>query len=713
MPLLRSPSGELVRVDDANTQQFIQAGYTSYEGLGDVITRDSGGFSGRADVSQANPDEVVSYAGELEDKSLSDWKESQDSIGNQVQGFFRGVDDMLLFGAAGEFSDWVDDEYGVSNVEAAQLENQEGARTVGRVAGAGLSVLGGGAGGLAKVAPGAAVSGAAAKIGGRVAARTGSKILGAAVDGAVTGAGWSIGQQATKALAGDPNVTAESIASAALKEGALGGLFGGGFAAAGKVAGKLGGSKLAKQKLPNVTKGLNDDIVKAVDDTHQLLKTNIDDVTQTLRRVNPKAANKIDSLAFELRKTVGTEITSPTFIDDLAKLNGKELNKAATALQRYGAAIDDAATKAGMTAPGATAGGKKLEELLNYTKVPGTAQSADWLEAAAVLETAGVTNFVPDGTYASYALGLVAAKKAGATVAGKAAQKGLRIPGMDKALGLGSKIPGVRSVQQAAGTVVSKIQSGARKFARGTAAAAKASEKYHAAVPLAVYRSVSESSLFYDPKDKVRVSGGEYKQQAAKAIHSIVQTASDPARLQSRVRTQLGPQAIADPSIAGLATQATLTKVNYLAAKAPALAPRQPWEPAPPAPSDTELDRYARIINAVYNPADVLSQGLERGTISLEEVDAIKATSPSIYEMYRQEVMQQIIDSGNELGYQQRILLGLMFDFPSDASMQPDMISFIQNMLSEQVAASQAQPGPGNSPITTNEQPTPTQKMQE
>lgn len=160
------------------------------------------------------------------------------------------------------------------------------------------------------------------------------------------------------------------------------------------------------------------------------------------------------------------------------------------------------------------------------------------------------------------------------------------------------------------------------------------------------------SSRGYRTSKYVPTSAKDFKSQIAN-VDAILR---DP----EAVYTQFHPEvAAAAPEVIGTATATLLRGAQYLKDHAPqspyanmpaAVAPH--WEP-----SAADLDRFSRIRTAVESPAEVLKK-MAQGYISTDQVDALRAVYPAMYEDLRLKITERLMQASKPLTYQQR--LGVM-----------------------------------------------------
>lgn len=95
-------------------------------------------------------------------------------------------------------------------------------------------------------------------------------------------------------------------------------------------------------------------------------------------------------------------------------------------------------------------------------------------------------------------------------------------------------------------------------------------------------------------------------------------------------------------------------------------------------PSDVELSTYMRRV-AVVNDPTVAIDNLADGSITLEEMDALKTVHPDIYQRLQANVFEALAGkTDTDIPYSTRLLLGTMFGVPTDYSMTPAFIGKMQ-----------------------------------
>lgn len=144
----------------------------------------------------------------------------------------------------------------------------------------------------------------------------------------------------------------------------------------------------------------------------------------------------------------------------------------------------------------------------------------------------------------------------------------------------------------------------------------------------------------------------------------------------------------AAPQISQALTNKTIAAVQFLGDKWPkqndesgaSIFHKRPYEP-----SSLELAKAERYLQAIEAPLSLLDD-LEKGTLTSEHVEALKAVYPSIYKQMQEQVMAYVMNNeeGSELPYKKRLQLGLLLDVPTDESLTPAAILGLQSAFQTQ-----------------------------
>jgi hypothetical protein len=99
---------------------------------------------------------------------------------------------------------------------------------------------------------------------------------------------------------------------------------------------------------------------------------------------------------------------------------------------------------------------------------------------------------------------------------------------------------------------------------------------------------------------------------------------------------------------------------------------KSPWEP-----SDQQVASYLRKVEAINDPVSVIER-VGDGTVTPDQVAAIQEVHPEIYEQLQTGIMSAIMVPGADVPYERRIMLGNLFNIPSDYALNPEFIAKMQ-----------------------------------
>ena len=220
----------------------------------------------------------------------------------------------------------------------------------------------------------------------------------------------------------------------------------------------------------------------------------------------------------------------------------------------------------------------------------------------------------------------------------------------------------------------------------------KVVESFKAAQPMirraevAVLPPLIESSI---SRDYSQGSGGKKArtmQEAYTNTVSNIQTYQQaPAKFLENTNRQTASMFKAAPETSSQVDALTHRGMDYIASKMPKQAINPSFMDAyrpPRLPSNQELSKFNRVLQAVEKPASVL-EGIARGTATREEVDALKAVYPATYENMRDMFITAMPKMSKTMSYQKKIQLGMLLDVPTDRSLQTKNILGLQEMFGE------------------------------
>ena len=139
----------------------------------------------------------------------------------------------------------------------------------------------------------------------------------------------------------------------------------------------------------------------------------------------------------------------------------------------------------------------------------------------------------------------------------------------------------------------------------------------------------------------------------------------------------------AAPATANAAMATVMKAAQYLDSKAP----KNPYAGLPPSvaqkwqPSPVDLDRFGRYKQAVENP-EVVLKNMANGYISPEQVEAIKAVYPALYEDLRQKIGERLMEQTKPITYQQKMAFGMLLG-PAAVGMSPQQVQILQSATNQ------------------------------
>jgi hypothetical protein len=101
-------------------------------------------------------------------------------------------------------------------------------------------------------------------------------------------------------------------------------------------------------------------------------------------------------------------------------------------------------------------------------------------------------------------------------------------------------------------------------------------------------------------------------------------------------------------------------------------------------PSDTEMAQFLRYSAAAENPTQVI-ENIGALVATPEELETLQTLYPSIYKRLQDQVVSGITKSGTKLGYSQRMMVGEMFNLPTDYSLTPQFIQTMQTSYEQEM----------------------------
>jgi hypothetical protein len=168
---------------------------------------------------------------------------------------------------------------------------------------------------------------------------------------------------------------------------------------------------------------------------------------------------------------------------------------------------------------------------------------------------------------------------------------------------------------------------------------------------------------------------GRYGRHFDTIVDRVEELQANPAEATMRVTQALEPLARVSPEAGTAASLTALKGLAYLASRLPS-SRTDPYSLTPGAApkrrpiSGLERAAFLRSAEAVNDPLVVLAHA-EKGTLSREHVEAVKAVYPETFAELRAQVLTATMQRTTPLPYATRVQIGLLMDGPTDPTMTP------------------------------------------
>ncbi len=205
-------------------------------------------------------------------------------------------------------------------------------------------------------------------------------------------------------------------------------------------------------------------------------------------------------------------------------------------------------------------------------------------------------------------------------------------------------------------------------------------ERYSKRVDSKITNGISD--FLSGGKSSVRAVPHESTRDIMEKAHNIVNMAGNVEILNDRIQHTVGHQVGAHaPNVAGVVAHKLADSYSFLASKAPMLRGAIGASITPQFEraryNEEEARKFGRYLDGVQRPLSILDD-LKHGTISREKVEAVRATSPRLYDQIREEVINQASELGDKLPYDKKLQLGILFQAPTDETLTPGFIQLMQ-----------------------------------
>lgn len=155
--------------------------------------------------------------------------------------------------------------------------------------------------------------------------------------------------------------------------------------------------------------------------------------------------------------------------------------------------------------------------------------------------------------------------------------------------------------------------------------------------------------------------------------------ALSPAVLQQHAQDRAAPIATHAPEVAGAMAQTTVRATQYLASKLPPTPLPPPLQPgAPPRYAADQRASFLRSVDAVEGGPPAIMARLAKGTVTPEDIDAMREVYPAQYAELRVKLAHAAANRKSPTSYEQRLRISKFLGQPMDATLSPDFARSVQ-----------------------------------
>lgn len=351
---------------------------------------------------------------------------------------------------------------------------------------------------------------------------------------------------------------------------------------------------------------------------------------------------------------------------------------------------------------------EKVNRILNRIGSERDRHMVDTLEsyqaaASRFIDEAEKTAMSTDGGYSAAGMRSLIEKTQG--LQGEAADKlaatsqiraqdafGMALKNWIKDMGLGggtigraAEIVGGVASPHTAAKMLSRVESGVLAADRVVDAAIKrfsSSGASSVAKSIAARSAARRSDDYVTPIMRQRVGDEERQkketpQQATmKAIDYFASVAADPVTASNRAAQKFSKLDGVAPQTRDSLVRTQVRVAEFLASKAP----KNPFSAYPGmkwSPSDSEITKFQRYVEAASNPLAVIDQ-MSSGFVTVESAEALKACYPKLFADIQKRFIARAPEIQRTATYEQRVALSRVFGVALDPTVEPGFTAFLQ-----------------------------------
>lgn len=230
------------------------------------------------------------------------------------------------------------------------------------------------------------------------------------------------------------------------------------------------------------------------------------------------------------------------------------------------------------------------------------------------------------------------------------------------------------ALESLAGKASTRINGGASKF---FGRASKAAQYGIPRTGSLAWHTLKDS----DASDKDRLA---YERKADTLRNSTANVA------RTGIGEAMAPVADTAPAVTEAAKQTAQRAADHLRESLPTGAIPAALLSARPMPSNIELSKFMRKLNAAHDPLGTVFDALDKGDLTRDHIETIRAIYPETYQQMVDTMLDKVADlesKGETLPYQDTLQLSKLLGVPTHGTLRPDVMMAVQQ--------SYAMPEPG------------------
>lgn len=250
------------------------------------------------------------------------------------------------------------------------------------------------------------------------------------------------------------------------------------------------------------------------------------------------------------------------------------------------------------------------------------------------------------------------------------------------------KNAGTDGASQKVFSVLSNLEKSAQKITQNIGYSVRGFLERSA--PVATY--LGSRAMVEDKQEKKEDLGKFYEKQSK----AVVDAAQNPEALIENASAAFQDISDVAPRVAEAASEKAAASAIFLYEKMPKnpfsdknIFSQKKWKP-----SDLEISKWKKYVDTVENPMKALKD-LRKGRMTIEQSETLKAVYPEIYQEIKDNFMDELPKLKEELPYQKRLQISLLFQVPTDYTLTPEFIQQMQASHAQSMNAESQKPQGG------------------